>query len=157
DLLPVVRTLGESAFVDYDHLSPLGAGHVAEALVTNGLLTLPLPAQDVVRAAHLPTDSPEQVMAAGLVASRPAVRPGPAWMAGRYAGAAAVSPLTLALADPSEPVRAEAARALGRLGQAARPAIPALFDALADRRAAVRWAAAQALFALGLRPEDVSP
>jgi hypothetical protein len=46
--------------------------------------------------------------------------------------------------DPSEPVRARAARTLGR--RHANGAVPALFDALGDERASVRWAAAFALY-----------
>lgn len=39
DLLPAFSSLGEAAFVDYDHLSPQGARLVARTLVGSGLLT----------------------------------------------------------------------------------------------------------------------
>jgi HEAT repeat protein len=55
------------------------------------------------------------------------------------------SALAFALShERQEPMRARAARALGR--RHARSAVPALFDALRDERAAVRWAAAFSLY-----------
>ena len=33
DLLPTFRKAGESAFIDYDHLSVLGAQQAAEAII----------------------------------------------------------------------------------------------------------------------------
>ena len=60
--------------------------------------------------------------------------------------------------DASAAVRAEAATALGELGRDLnRPAVPALFDALADPSETVRWRAAQALSRSGLAaPGDVA-
>jgi HEAT repeat protein/lysophospholipase L1-like esterase len=131
DLLPAVRGMGEAAFVDYDHLSPPGARRVAQELLARELVPWP-PSY---------TES--------------ATPAGAAWAAGRRKDAGAVPALSAALLSPDESVRREAARALGRLGDAADPARPALHRALGDPRASVRWAAAGALFELGGRASEL--
>ncbi len=61
-----------------------------------------------------------------------------------------------ALTEGESPgVRAAGARALGAMGKAARPAVPALFAALADPSESVRFEAAQALSRLEPGPADV--
>jgi len=62
-----------------------------------------------------------------------------------WVGAAAGSVLIEAIKDPSPPVRRAAARALGRLGPAAKDALPALLHAVSDPDPEVRDAAAIAL------------
>jgi HEAT repeat protein len=134
DLLPALRELGVRAFVDYDHLSPAGARRVAHELAVGDLLQLPRSAPEVLAAPR--ADAIE-------------VRWAEIWRLGRTneGGEAAASALREALRrDPSERVRAEAARGLGRRGDPA--AAYALFDAVDDPRAAVRWSAASALLAL---------
>jgi HEAT repeat protein/lysophospholipase L1-like esterase len=144
DLRPAVAELGERAFVDYDHLSPAGARRVAQEIVATGLLDLPPPAPEVLAArGRAPLDA--------LRDADPAVRGAAVWEIGRRTegGPAVEAALAEVLReDASEPVRAAAARALGARGAAS--AAPALFAALGDPRAAVRWAAAQALSALRL-------
>ena len=61
-----------------------------------------------------------------------------------WMGADAVSPLTAALACPQAAARRAAARALGRLGPAARAAESALVEAVNDPQPEVRAAAAEA-------------
>ncbi len=62
---------------------------------------------------------------------------------------AAVAPLTQALADPDEALRAEAAEALGRIGPAATEAVPALVRALSDSGWLVGEKASEALGQIG--------
>lgn len=130
NLLPAVRAVGESAFIDYDHLSPEGTRAIAEAILASGLL-------------------PE----------RPSYRLTlPEGLSVRTGARQALPALTRVLReDPSPAARAEAARALGALGAAVnRPAVPALFEALADTSETVRWRAAQALSRAGLAaPADL--
>jgi HEAT repeat protein/lysophospholipase L1-like esterase len=115
DLLPVLAPLGESAFVDYDHLSPAGARRVAEELAAGRPIALPEPA-----------------------------------------GALPETPKLLRwLTKGAELERALAARELGRRREKA--ALPALFDALHDPRAAVRWRAAQAIYEIGPPKELALP
>jgi HEAT repeat protein len=63
--------------------------------------------------------------------------------------AADVPALVRLLKDPSGPGKAAAATALGRIGPAAKDAVPRLADALTDGDAAVRAAAAEALGRIG--------
>lgn len=146
DLLPALASHGESAFSDYDHLSPSGARATAAAVWDAGLLPETEPAAAVLaRADGVPLERL-------LAAPEPSARWAAAWSAGRggSSGAALRGALAAALrTDPSASVRAEAAVALGAMGDGARAAMPALFDALADPSEAVRHAAARALAALG--------
>jgi HEAT repeat protein len=68
----------------------------------------------------------------------------------------AVLPVVRRLGDQEEPeeeVRRTAARALGSIGPAAAPAVPALSEAMNNDAERVRWAAAAALAELGPRVE----
>ena len=69
-------------------------------------------------------------------------------------GKPAVPVLIAALGDPRPQVRANAARALGRMGQSAASAVPALVTALRDGEADVQYAAARALGAVGATAEQ---
>jgi HEAT repeat protein len=73
------------------------------------------------------------------------------WQAGAAAGSQeGVSRLTTALDDPDDFVREHAARALGRIGPPAKPAVPALLDRLAkDEERDVREHAAKSLGLIG--------
>lgn len=64
---------------------------------------------------------------------------------GAFAREDVVATLGDLLSDPDERLRAQAARSLGEMGSAARPAVPALRRALFDGEGAVRVAAARAL------------
>src|SRR5262249_54502615 len=131
DLLPPMKKMGESAFLDYDHLNPAGARLVAEAIATSSLMPSVAPLSN-----RLPPG-------AAVKDADPAVRRGAAWALGRQPAAnGAVPALAAVLADTDEAVRHEAARALGAMGESARSAVPSLFDALCDERASVRWTAA---------------
>jgi HEAT repeat protein len=72
--------------------------------------------------------------------------------------AAAVRPLTEALKSGDPKFRAEAAYAIGNIGgDAARPAVKGLQEALTDRDNTVRVFAAQALFLIERRGEELVP
>ncbi len=72
-------------------------------------------------------------------------------------GEAAIPDLVAALGDRDEDVRAEAARALAKMGPAAKAAVPALIVALGDRHEAVRRNAARALGQIGPAAEPAIP
>jgi HEAT repeat protein len=164
DLLPALAPVGEAAFEDYDHLSPVGSVAVAEAILQSDVLpeteAAPafleratagssekgaasllrwLGASDVA----LPADA--EAALTGLVASAdPAVRLAAAWAAG-WVRPAPAGTLRDALVealrrDASTAVRAQAARSLGDAASEA-----ALFDALGDPSEAVRHEAARTL------------
>lgn len=117
DLLPTLARVGESAFLDYDHLSPSGASLTADTILASGLV-------------------PE---------ARPPADPG-----------ATIAELARRVGEEENVARrAEAARTLGTRGEAARPAMDALFAALGDPSEAVRFEAAQALSRLEPRAPDV--
>lgn len=161
DLLPILQPAGEAAFVDYDHLSPAGGGLVADALLASDLLPVVVSYPDVLASA-LGAGSLDIARAvAALDDRRPEVRAAAAWTLGqrREVGARGVEALVRALRDDHEAVRVEAARALAAVDSTERSkAVPALFAALDGPREHVRWAAAQALFKIGLRaPDDVRP
>jgi HEAT repeat protein len=127
DLLPMLRDWGPAAFLDYDHFSAEGARRVADHLYASGLLPAP---------SH-PRRSLEETL--GLPPGRPPLEP-----------------LVRALKDRREPIRREAARALGESGDADHPAAAAaLFEALADERETVRAQAARSLARLRLTPAVV--
>jgi len=152
DLLPAIGSLGEAAFVDYDHLNPEGARLVAAAIEKAPLLATVASLGD-----RLPAGADVPRLAAAVKDADPAVRRSAAWRLGRRgpAAAAAISALDVALRDPEEDVRREAARALGAIGPAARPARPSLLAALRDERASVRWSTARSLSAIGLGGDAV--
>jgi HEAT repeat protein/lysophospholipase L1-like esterase len=166
DLLPALAREGESAFVDYDHLSRLGARVAADAIVGAQLFPLPPTASQTlgealggVGLAHEgwlrdpahPTPPERTRDLLRLVRSpAPEVRRAAVRALGmtKPGDALVVGALVEALrADAHEAVRSAAARALGRLAVGDEAAQAALFDALADPRQAVRWRAAEALAA----------
>ena len=134
DLLPALASVGESAFLDYDHLNPAGASRVAEEVLESHLL----PA--------------ERTVPSGSTAM-------PALMPGGQPGNGAVPGLLLAagLKDPVEGRRVAAARALAMRGEAAAPFVPDLTGALDDRSRVVRAAAAWALGEVGPAAAPATP
>jgi HEAT repeat protein len=72
-------------------------------------------------------------------------------------GADSVSPLMELLADPNPRLRCRAAVALGLIGRAAEPAVPALIKMLDDPDINTRWEATDALGCIGKRPDIVVP
>lgn len=72
-------------------------------------------------------------------------------------GDAAVPSLVETLQDPDRDVRAQAARALARMGPRAEPAIPALIAALNDSDKEVRMGAARALGQIGPPAAEAVP
>jgi HEAT repeat protein/lysophospholipase L1-like esterase len=123
DLLPALQAAGVGAFVDYDHLSPLGSQVVADQIVASGLIP-----------------GPERGD------GRPAGHPAPP-------GSEDLPALAATLESPDPRVRARAARALGRAGSDARRLRPAVAARLEDEDQAVRAAAVWALGRLGPRPD----
>lgn len=173
DLLPALARVGDSAFVDYDHLSPQGAQIVAGEVRRSGWLPAALvPARDRLlsfasarRAGGLSAWLEGKGSGPGtLPALREAlhdgdadVRRSAAWAAERLGpeGSLLFPQLSKALGDAEEEVRRQAAQALGALGEA-ESSTPALFGALSDQRESVRWAAALALTRLqSVQPRDV--
>ena len=159
DLLPVISRVGPSAFVDYDHLSPGGAALVADTLYASGLLLKGDSAADALREAlgDRWNDAGALATALGQHAS-PAVRAECADALGALGPGArsAVPALFAALADPSEAVRAAAARALARIEP--RPEdVPRLVAALGSPDAYVAGFAAWSLGNLGAAAEAAVP
>ena len=118
DLLPTIGRFGPGAFVDYDHLSPAGASLVAGTLFTSGLLPAGDAVADVLRGALGDRAGDPEALAAALGQhASAAVRTECASALGALgpSGRAAVPALFVALADPSEAVRAASARALARI------------------------------------------
>ncbi len=72
-------------------------------------------------------------------------------------GDAAVPALIETLHDTDHEIRAQAARALARMGTGAGPAVPALIDALNDPNRDVRQGAARALGQIGPEAEGAVP
>jgi HEAT repeat protein len=72
-------------------------------------------------------------------------------------GDSAVPALIESLADPNPTVRAQAARALARMGPKGHAAVPALILALEDETAAVRVNAARALGQIGPEAQEAVP
>jgi HEAT repeat protein/lysophospholipase L1-like esterase len=144
DLLPRLRTAGESAFLDYDHLSPKGARATAEAVLRG-------PASDAPRSGDLAWSGGGAAACRRRCGYR-ARAPGTA-----AGDPPAVEELATALrGDESPLVRFRAAGSLGVLGAKAQAASAALFEVLKDERQPVRWAAAQALWKVGLQaPADL--
>jgi lysophospholipase L1-like esterase len=127
DLLPPLARWGPSAFLDYDHLSAEGAVLVADHLLASGLLPAP--------------SHPRRALLAAL---------------GSGGARPPVTALAGALKSPREPIRREAARALGEtLAADHAAAAAALFEALRDERETVRAQAARSLSQLRLGPATV--
>jgi HEAT repeat protein/lysophospholipase L1-like esterase len=145
DMLPRLRTLGEGAFLDYDHLGVKGSEATATAILEAGLV--PEAASERALLSARPGGDALALLADPDASTRAAA----AWSLS--ADARAVDALVRVLgADPSPLVRYRAAGALEALGPEARPAGAALFQALSDSREGVRWAAARALWKTGLQP-----
>ncbi|HEY3122084.1 MAG TPA: HEAT repeat domain-containing protein [Vicinamibacteria bacterium] len=158
DLLPALGPQGAAAFVDYDHLTAEGAKATADAIDGSGLLPRVATAAQLLGGAPAPRGPgrlPE--LSRRLSSADPPLRAAAAWALGRSGDPASVAPLRAALADSSERVRREAARALGAVGPRARPAAPELFAALRDAREAVRGEAARALAGLDLHDAAYVP
>jgi HEAT repeat protein/lysophospholipase L1-like esterase len=121
DLLPALAPLGETAFNDYDHLSPGGSRRVAEEVFASRLV-------------------PPEAASAGASSAPPLEV---------EASVRDLGPLRLALDDPDEGRRAAALRALAILGPRALPLVPTLTEVLGDQSPALRAAAAFALGEVG--------
>jgi HEAT repeat protein/lysophospholipase L1-like esterase len=179
DLLPVLREVGPSAFLDYDHLSPVGSTATADALLSSGLLPegfsnpealkrhfreRPGPGAEAIRGwieTREPTlgDAGVGALAEALGAPEAAVRMAAAWAlatVGPGAGRAEPELLEALRGDPQPGVRAAAARALGVRGPVGTGVGPALLEALDDPHEEVRHAAALAVSELAL-PDDGIP
>ena len=166
DLLPVLRPLGEQAFLDYDHLSALGARRVAEAIAQSDLVPRASSEAEILAQAGV-GKAPWGISALveALGSKDEGVRAAATWALEQEAvraqapvrvlAEAAVPALRRALADPSPIVRAGAARGLGALGPPAAPAQAELFAALGDAVTDVRWQSALALSKLDLRAPGV--
>jgi HEAT repeat protein/lysophospholipase L1-like esterase len=162
DLLPGLQAVGRGAFIpgDHLHLSAEGNVRVAEALAGSGLVPSGwATSADLARALGRVGDLAPSVLDVPVLAKLVATGTTPfraqaAWALGRVGAEArsAWAPLAAQLDQSDEASRLEAARALGRIG--AREARPALFHALGDERQGVRWAAVDALAAIGLAPSD---
>jgi len=159
DLLPAMGRLGPSAFLDYDHLSASGAALVADTLFASGLLVPGDPPRDVLREALGSRVSDEGALASALGAHASAlVRAECAAALGALgpAGRSAVPALLTALGDPSEAVRAAAARALARIGPKAED-VPRLAEALGNADGYVVAFAAWSLGNLGEAAQEAVP
>jgi hypothetical protein len=159
DLLPTLGRVGPSAFVDYDHLSPAGASIVADTLYASGLLARGGSARGVLREALGDRASDVSALTSALAsAGSTGVRAECAAALGGLgpAGRIAVPPLFAALGDPSEAVRAEAARALTRLGPGAED-VPRLVAALGSADVYVAAFAAWSLGNLGSKAQAAVP
>jgi HEAT repeat protein len=186
DMLAALAHAGPTAFVDYDHLSPSGAAIAADEIVAGGLVgphpldpSLPKAADAASSLGAAPRDpAPERRAAAARalrgrgLAARVAVPAlfealGDAREAVRWAAAQALEAVGIGAADepmleaelrhPDPYVRAFAAWALGGLGEAARPAIPALIEAYEREEGEGRGTAVGALGQLGPLAKDAVP
>jgi HEAT repeat protein len=158
DLLPALGRVGSSAFLDYDHLSASGAAFVADTLYASGLLVTAEP-RDLVRETLGDGAADVDALAGALAGSASAaVRADCATALGALgpAGRAALPALFAALADPSEFVRASAARALARM-QLAEDDVPRLVEALESADGYVVAFAAWSLGNLGAAAEGAVP
>jgi lysophospholipase L1-like esterase len=147
DLLPALSAAGPSVFRDYDHLSRRGASFVADTLYASGLLVTAEP-RDLLREALGRRARDVGALAAALGShGSPGVRRECAEALGALGPSArqAVPALFVALADPSEAVRASAARALSKMDLGAGD-VPRLVEALASPD---RYVAAFAAWTLG--------
>jgi HEAT repeat protein len=159
DLLPNLGRVGPSAFVDYDHLSPTGASLVADTLYASGLLGHGESVTELLRAAL--GEGATDVSALTLALTRAGstgVRAECAAALGGLGPAArpAVQALFKALGDPSEAVRAAAARALTKVGLEGDD-VPRLVAALGSRDTYVVAFAAWSLGNLGPAAQAAVP
>jgi HEAT repeat protein len=90
-----------------------------------------------------------------LEAEDPRVRAAAAAVLGGMGNAAAVPALVAALRDREEEVRGEVISALGMIGPAARPAVPALTGIVRSGRHMFYTKAVEALIAIGCPPVDI--
>jgi len=127
DLLPELQGAGPEAYIDYDHFSPAGARVVAERVLSSELVAAP--GADAEREKGAGTAASASPLAAPTDAS--------------------LSALLVRIDSPEPRLRASAARALGRLGPAASPAVPRLVRRLGDPEPPVRAGAAWALGQIG--------
>ena len=163
DLLPALRSVGESAFLDYDHLTAVGARRVAETLADSVLLgatredvqTPAAPATAEAQSAPLSAAPPLE----RLRDADPVVRAATARALGNAGAqaAAAVPALAHAMKDADPAVRAAAAWALGGFGADAGAAIAELTVALGDSAPPVRAGAAHTLGAIGPEARSAGP
>jgi lysophospholipase L1-like esterase len=155
DLLPSIAGIGPAAFVDYDHLSPSGAAFVADTLYASGLLVTAEP-RDLLRGALGERSRDVRALSRALAEhASAAVRAECATELGS-SGRTALPALFAALADPSEFVRASAARALARVELKADD-VPRLVEALRSRDGYVVAFAAWTLGNLGAAAELAVP
>ena len=158
DLLPAISRVGPAAFLDYDHLSPSGTAFVADTLYASGVLVTAEP-RDVLRQALGDRASDIDALSAALAGhASAAVRADCAATLGALgpAGRAAMPALFVALGDPSEFVRASAARALARLETKADD-VPRLVEALGSADGYVVAFAAWSLGNLGAAAQAAVP
>src|SRR5260221_8128398 len=139
DLLPTLRRVGPSAFVDYDHLSRSGASLAADTILTSGLLPDGYADQEVLRKRFGQRTLALRDFVSALGDPDAEVRAAAAWTIGAATGGreppgaeASLPRLAEALRDEHEAGRAAAARAPGALGPKANATTPALRAALDD-------------------------
>jgi HEAT repeat protein len=155
DLLPPLSRVGPAAFIDYDHLSASGAAFVADTLHASGLLVTAEP-RDVLGEALGRRARDVSALSAALAEHASAAARAGCATALASSGRAALPALFAALADPSEFVRASAARALARIPLTSDD-VPRLVEALGSRDAYVVAFAAWTLGNLGSAAEAAVP
>ena len=148
DVLPAIRDAGETAFIDYDHLSPLGASIVADQILASGLVDA-----EGDPALSVPRIEPAGPDLAGLLPvlrdADPRKRAAAVRAIGTLGAATSPKPLVRMLSDPAPDVRASAAWALGAIGARGDGAAEGLLALLDDEDARARAGAAFALGRIG--------
>jgi hypothetical protein len=158
DLLPAMSRVGASVFQDYDHLSRSGAGFVADTLYASGLLATAEP-RDLLANALGPRATDLRTLAVALrMNDSPGVRMESADALGGLGPGAheAVPALFAALTDPSEAVRASAARALSKIDLGGGD-VPRLVEALGSSDGYVVAFAAWTLGNMGAAAQPAVP
>lgn len=171
DVLPALREVGPSGFMDRIHFTPAGSARVAQAVLdspalpVSAYMTAPLRSALSARGEPDPSRASLDALVAAARADAAVVRRQAVWALGRRgtASPATAAALTEALDDKDRAVRREAAEALAVLGPAGRQVPEAgtraqarLVAMLGDDAQELRWSAADALFARGVgAPEDV--